>query len=274
MKIFIIISLCAALSLNAQNHSYYNDFFDNSVFNTAYNNLNKGFKLVGVGYKNFSAPYMPGYFCLNGSYTTKSNINIGARMVNKYMMFQSFIQGDIIIGHRVSLTAKDSIALSFNGGIASNSFNGQYLNQYTEIDPYIDVFNKTFYNVGASMLYTHENRIEIGVGVPSIVTSNNGVRPLVFSNAAYNHKMKDYLLRPQVIYFVSDYTSYADFSCQLKYKNLMWGKFAYNTLGTSSYGMGLNLKFAELGYAFRLNSGEYGQNLRGLHMVSVTIRPK
>jgi hypothetical protein len=274
MRILSIFFTFIALGLNAQNHSYYNDFFDNAIFNSAYNNLNKGFKLTGIGYKNFNTPYTPGYFCINGSYTTKSNVNIAGRLVNKHMMFQSFIEGDVIIGHRVSLTAKDSIALSFNAGVASNSFNTQYLNQYTEIDPNIEVFNRSYYNVGSSILYTHSDKFELGLAAPSIVTTNNGIRPLIFTNASYNHKMKDYILRPQVIYFYSNYTSFADFSLQLKYKSLMWGKFAYNTLGTSSYGFGLNLKFAELGYAYRLNSGEFGQNLRGLHLVSISIRPQ
>ena len=268
----VAIVLFITINIEAQNHSYYNDFFDNAIYNSSYNNLNKGLKLIGIGYKNFNSPFAPGYFCINGSYTTKSNINLSARVINKYLMFQNYINGDVILGHRVSLTNKDSIALSINGGISSNSFNTQYLNQYTEVDPFIDINSRSYYNVGSSILYTHEDRFELGVAAPSIANSKNGVKPIVFSNIAYRHKFSNYILKPQIIYQYSNYTSFADFSCQLNYKKLMWGKFAFNTLSTSTFGAGINLIFAELGYAFRLNSGEYGQNLRGLHLISITLK--
>lgn len=272
MRSLILLFLLSSGIIQAQNHSYYNEFFDNSFYNTAYNSLQKGFKLSALGYKNLNAPYTPGYICLNGSYTSSSLLNFSARIINKHFQFQSYYQADMIIGHRVALTQNDSIALSLNVGMATNSFDTKFLNQYTEVDPYIDVYNKSYFTAGSGLVYTHKNLLEVGVSAPVLANTIDGLKPIMYSNIAYNYRNNDFLFRPQIIFQTSSYANFFDFSGQLRYKDFIWGKVSYNTLKSSMFGVGINYKLLDIGYAYKLNSGGYGENLQGLHFLMVAIR--
>lgn len=271
IKLFFLSTIISQI-IYSQNNSYFNDFFDNSNFNSTYNTLNKGLKVSFLGYKNLNAAYSPGYFSLNTSYTNKSNLNIGVRLINKSLQFENYYQLDAIIGHRLAITSNDSLGLSLNFGGVMNSFNSSYFNQYTEIDPFIDQYNRSYFNSGSSILYTHKNIFELGVSSPILVNSTEGLKPIMFFNSAYNYYDKEFIVRPQIIYELNNYSNFFDFSLQLKYQTKYWLKFSYNTLQSSMYGIGLNFKLIDIGYAYKLNANYFGKVQNNLHMISITIR--
>lgn len=271
LYISFIFIICAIIS-QAQNSSYFNDFFDNANFNAAYIPMNQGFKLGFLGYKNLESPYTPGYFSVNTSYTTKDNLSIGLRLVNKHYGFHSFYQLDGIIAHRLALTNNDSLSIAINLGGATNTFNQDYLNRYTEVDPAIDVYNKTFFSSGASLLYTHKKVLELGASAPILATSDYGLRPLMYFSAATNFEANDFTIKPQLIYELNSYSNLLDMSIRLKYVNRYWAKVSYNTFESATFGLGFNLKLVEIGYAYKLNANDYSRNLLGLHLLNITIR--
>jgi hypothetical protein len=274
MKKTFILSLYLLTStfVKAQTNSYFNEFFDNANYNSAYSSLNKGLKMSFLGYKNLNTPYTPGYFCINTSYTTTQNLNLGVRLINKSFQFQSFYQADAIIGHRVAFSKHDSVALSLNFGGTLNTFDNNFLNQYTEVDPTIDVITRSYFTTGSSLVYTHRDKLEIGAAAPILANTVDGLKPVLYFNTAYNFRDNNFTIRPQVIYQLNNYANFFDFSMQLKYVSKYWAKFSYNTLESSMFGIGVNLKLIDISYAYKLNSGFFGKNQPGLHMVSVAIR--
>jgi hypothetical protein len=255
-----------------QNNSYFNDFFENSNFNSSYLTLNNEFRTSFLGYKNLNAPFSPGYFSVSTSYTGKNAFTFGARLINKSYDFLSYYHLEGIVAHRIALSKDDSLALALNFGGVLNSFNNDYLNAYTEMDPYIESFTSSYFNTGASLLYTHKNKFEIGASAPRIATSSSGISPIMYFNTGYNFTDNKFLIKPQVIFELNPYSNFFDFSMQLKYNSLYWVKFSYNTLNSSTFGFGLNLKIIDIGYAYKLNSGDYGRNLNGIHMISISLR--
>ena len=199
-------------------------------------------------------------------------MTFGARLINKSYDFLRFYQIEGIVAHRIALTKKDSLALSINLGGVLNSFDSKYLNTYTEVDPYLQNFSNTYFNTGASILFTHNRHLEIGVSAPRLATSSSGISPIMYFNAGYNFTDNKFQIKPQVIYELNPYSNFFDFSMQLKYKSLYWVKFSYNTLNSSVFGIGLNLKIIDVGDAYKLNSGEYGKNLNGIHMINLSLR--
>lgn len=270
----LIISLYLVLysGINAQNNSYFNDFFENSNYNSSYNTLNRGLKVSLLGYKSFNTPSSLGYFSLNSSYTNKGLLNLGVRIINKSLQFQSYSQADAIIGHRLAVSKNDSIALSLNFGGALNSFNSSFINEYTEIDPYVDQYNRSYFTTGSSFLYTHKNKLELGVASPILANTIDGLKPVMFFNAAYNFQDNGFTIKPQLLYNLNHYSNYFDMSMQLKYHAKYWAKFSYNTLKSSTFGVGMTLKLIDIGYAYKLNSNNFGRVQNDLHMITVSIR--
>lgn len=274
MKKLFLISILALLGkgLVGQSNSYFNEFFDNAHFNSAYNTLHKGLGVSFLGYKNLSSPYTPGYFCLNSSYTTKDNLNFGVRLLNKSFQFLSYYQADAVVGHRVALSSHDSMAISLNVGGAMNTFDRSFLNQYTEVDPYLDVQTSSYFTSGAGILYTHKDMFEISASAPVLATSKDGLKPLTYFCGAYNIRANDFSIRPQVIYQQNRYANYFDFSAQLTYNKTYWAKFSYNTLNSSMFGIGVHFRLIDVGYSYKLNSETYGRALPNIHFLYIALK--
>ena len=279
LLILIAVVVCT-LSGFAQDMLNSNDFlFKKEHFNTSYitsDSTSLNISTV-VSTANAVQNNSKFHFLLYGN-MGKSGIGVGAKVnTSFYNVFQT-TTAEFMLAKRVDVGKENVLSFGLNGGVILNSLKLDRINQYTDLqDPVITdgTFNKTGFTTGLGFNYNWKDRIDLGISLPVLVQSNEGVAPVFFTNLSYKHRFNENIsIEPGVLVYGPNYTTPTiEGNVRLDYKENLYVKVGGRSTSSFIFGAGASINFIEVGYMYNMVLGDpFNEAYNGQHNINVAFK--
>ena len=277
--IFTIALILCSFSTKAQDFINANDYnFGPEHFNTSYIAEDSSSLKIStiVSAVNAAQNNSKFHFLMYGSVGT-TGLGVGAKVnTTFYRLFQT-TTAEFMLAKKIDVGKENAFSFGLNGGIAVNSLKTDRINEYTDLnDPVLvgQTFNKVGFIAGLGMNYNWKDRIDLGVSVPILIQSVEGVAPVYFTSFGYTQKIgSNFSIKPNVMLYGPNYiNSSFEGSVKFDYDNKLWIKGGGRTTKKLLFGAGGSLNFVDIGYMYNMALGNgFADVYSGAHNINVVF---
>lgn len=277
--ITLLISLSLSTLVYSQDLLNLNNFnLNEENYNTAYITSDSSSLTVStiVSAANAVQNNSKFHFLAYGNFG-KLGLGFGAKVnTSFYQIFQT-TTAEFLLAKRVDVGKNNNLSFGINGGLILNNIKEDKINAYTELDDPVlvnNTYNKVGFTAGLGFNYNWHNKLDLGVSLPVLIQSIQGVAPVYFTNLSYKQDIgTNFSIKPGIMIYGPNYTTPTiEGNTTISFREYAWVKVGGRSNKTVIFGVGGSVNFIDFGYVYNLSAGgPFNEVYTGLHNVQVAF---
>lgn len=204
----------------------------------------------------------------------KLDISLGLRANTAFYGIFNNTVIETIYGQEFVLKPNYRIQAGINVGVNYTGLDRSRLNEYVNNeDPFLldNEFPVYRFTAGIGLAYLMQDKLEVGLSIPSLMKTKNDFRPDFILNAKYRTNLGEYfLIEPEVLFYGyrSPLTT-AEFGATIHYLEWFGTKVGVRTNGSLLFGLSWNRNTIQVSYIYHANLGKFNIINPGTHNLNV-----
>lgn len=205
------------------------------------------------------------------------DVSIGGRLNTKLFGLYRINTIEMLYAKELKLNEKNSFFAGVNFGLHFINLNQRQLNNYVNLDdPFIvdGELPQYRFTYGLGIGYVRNNRLKIGLTIPSLIKTQNDFYEHFIINAAYKFDVgeKDISLEPEVLLFGTNLSPLTlTTSIKLQLIPQFWTKLGYRTTKSTFLSFGWKRNILQMSYLYNLNHQDYAMLNPSVHNINLTF---